>query len=315
MTLDFAALNCALTEASSTLAESRKYIQATPPEVLFHYTSSAGMRGILESSRLWATNYRFLNDATEVAYGNALFESIVQGRLASSSNDVVSEFLGRTLHTANAFDGMFDCYIACFCEREDLLNQWRVYAGAGGGYALGFEAKEIGRRWGELHPTQDFVLRKVVYDADVQKRLISEVLELAERILSEETQSTSVADANTLIGRCCHFVRSEVADYLFNFKHPAFKVEEEWRLCHIVSPGEEDHVQFRDGTYGLTPYVCLDPTPKAGVNHNKLPLARITHGPVPNPSNVRFALNKLLRAKGYAFVEIAGSVLPLRVGL
>ncbi|MFZ4535945.1 DUF2971 domain-containing protein [Propionivibrio sp.] len=315
MTLDFAALDTALEKTSSTLAGSRKHVQATPPEFLFHYTNSAGMRGILESSRLWATNYRFLNDASEVAYGMALFNSIVQDLLASSSNEVVSEFLGRTLHTANAFDGMFDCYIACFCERDDLLNQWRVYAGTGGGYALGLKAKEIGRRWGEVHSTQNFLLRKVIYNEDIQKRLISEVLELTVQILDEATQDISVADANNLIARCCHFVRSEVADYLFCFKHSAFAVEEEWRLCHIVSPGEEDHVQFRDGPYGLTPYVCLDPSPMAGVNNNKLPLARITHGPVPDPSNVRFALNKLLRAKEYAFVEIAGSVLPVRVGL
>jgi hypothetical protein len=315
MTLDFTALDPALQEASSKLTESRKYVQAELPELLFHYTSSGGMRGILESSRLWATNYRFLNDASEVGYGMALFESLVQEKLASSSTDVISEFLGRTLHTANAFDGMFDCYIACFCEQDDLLNQWRVYAGTGGGYALGFRAKEIGQRWGELLPTQDFLLRKVVYDEGLQRRLISEVLECATLALSKATQGISVADANNLIARCCQFVRSEVADYLFCFKHPAFAVEQEWRLCHIVSPGEEGHVQFRDGPYGLTPYVCLDPSPMAGVNHNRLPLTRITHGPVPDPTNVRFALNKLLRAKGYAFVEIAGSVLPVRVGL
>lgn len=315
MTLDFTSLDHALANASSRLAASRKHIQADPPELLFHYTNSAGMRGILESSRLWATNSRFLNDASEVAYGMGLFESIVQARLSRSSNEVVSEFLGRTLHTTNAFDGMFDCYIACFCERDDLLNQWRVYAGSGGGYALGLRAKEIGRRWGGLSLTQNFLLRKVVYDTDLQKRLILEVLELAERILGDATQALSVADANNLIARSCQFVRSEVADYLFSFKHPAFAVEEEWRLCHIVSPGEEDHVQFRDGPYGLTPYVCLDPSPMAGVNHNKLPLAKITHGPVPDPSNIRFALNKLLRARGYAFVEIAGSVLPVRVGI
>ena len=315
MILDFFALDSALGKASSKVAESRKFIQSPPPELLFHYTSSLGMRGILESSRLWATNYRFLNDALEINYGMALFKSIVQERLARSSSEVTSEFLRRSLHTANAFDGMFDCYIACFCGRGDLLNQWRVYAGSGVGYALGLNAKEIGLRWGELHPTQDFVLRKVVYDADLQKRLISEVLELAECILNETTQALPVADANNLIAKCCHFVRNEVADYLFSFKHPAFEVEEEWRLCHIVPPGDEAQVQFRDGPYGLTPYVCLDPTPMAGVNHNKLPLARITHSPVSDPSNVRFALNKLLRAKGYTFVEIAGSVLPVRVGL
>ena len=314
MPLDFTVLDSSLEKASSTIAESRKHVQAELPELLFHYTNSSGMRGILESGRLWATNYRFLNDVSEVAYGMTLFESIVQDRLANAKTDVVAEFLGRTIRTANAFDGMFDCYIACFCERDDLLNQWRVYAGSGGGYALGMKAKEIGRRWGELHQTQDFVLRKVIYKEELQKKLIAEVLDIASLILASATQNVSVADANNLIARCCQFVRVEVADYLFCFKHPAFAVEEEWRLCHIVSQGEEDHVLFRDGPYGLTPYVCLDPSPMAGVHHNKLPLARITHGPVSDPSNVRFALNKLLRAKDYAFVEVAGSIVPVRVG-
>ena len=315
MNLDFAALDPALEKVSSAIAESRKHTQAALPKLLFHYTDSSGMRGILESSRLWATNYRFLNDASEIAYGMTLFESLVQARLKKGENDVVSEFLGRTLHTANAFEGMFDCYITCFCERDDLLNQWRAYASSGGGYALGFKAKEIGRRGGKLHPTQDFVLRKVVYNEELQKQLIAEVLDLASRILGDATQAVSVADANSLIARCCQFVRTEVADYLFCFKHPAFAVEEEWRLCRIVSSGDEDHVLFRDGPYGLTPYVCLDPSPMAGVHHNKLPLARITHGPVPDPSNVRFALKKLLKAKEYSFAEIAGSAMPVRVGL
>jgi hypothetical protein len=271
------------------------------------------MRGILESTRLWATNYRFLNDASELAYGAALFDSIVQERLQSTENDVVSEFMRRTRQTANAFDGMFDCYIACFCERDDLLNQWRVYADSGGGYALGLRAKEIGRRWGQLQPTQDFVLRKVIYCEYIQRKLISEVLDITSIILSEATQAASIAEANNIIARSCQFVRSEIADYLLCFKHPAFAVEEEWRLCYIVSRDGEDHVLFRDGPYGLTPYVALDPSPMAGVHHNKLPLARVTHGPAPDPLNIRFTLNKLLRAKGYTFVDITGSVLPVRV--
>ena len=303
-----------LSTASAAITESRKHVQASPPEVLFHYTNSAGMRGILESSRLWATHYRFLNDASEISYGMALFEEIVRERLAKAGSEVVTEFLGRTLRTANAFDGMFECYIACFCERDDLLNQWRVYAGTGGGYALGLRSKEIGLRWGQLHPTQNFILRKVVYDEDLQRKLIREVLEVAEQSLASATKGATTSDANNFIAQCCQFVRSEVADYLFCFKHPAFFIEQEWRLCHIVASHEEGHVLFRDGPFGLTPYVCLDPSPMAGVYTNQLPLVKISHGPVQDPLNVRFALNKLIRAKGYAFVEIGGSELPVRIG-
>lgn len=314
MPLDFTALDKPLADASAEIGKARADLQAALPDLLFHYTSASGLRGILESSRLWATNYRFLNDASEVAHGVSLFEALIQERLAKEADPVLSEFLGRTLRTANAFDGMFDCYIACFCERDDLLNQWRAYAGSGGGFALGLKAKEIGRRWGQLERTQDFVLRRVVYDVAQQRSLLAEVVDAATSVLGSGTQGASVAEANNLIARCCQFVRAETADYLLSFKHPAFEIEQEWRLCHIVSSGEEDHVKFREGPFGLTPYVCLDISPMAGVNHNKLPLSRVTHGPVPNPENVRFALNKLLRSLNYAFVDVAGSTLPVRIG-
>jgi hypothetical protein len=281
MVLDYKTINSTLAEASAVFAKSRNGLQTEVPELLFHYTTASGMRGILDSSRLWATNYRFLNDASEVAHSASLFETLIQERFAKAQNDVVSEFITRTLRTANDFDGMLDCYIACFCERDDLLNQWRTYAGSGGGYALGLTTKEIGRRWGKLERPQDFVLRRVVYDVDQQRSLLSEVIDKTIEALEAGTQGVSVADSSNVIARCCEFVRAEVADYLLSFKHPAFAIEEEWRLCHVVSLGEEDHVLFRDGQFGLTPYVCLDVSPMAGANYNRLPLARIAHGPVP----------------------------------
>ncbi len=314
MVRDFTSMDKTLAVLSEAFVASLVERQQNPPELLFHYTNSAGMRGILDSSRLWATNFRFLNDSSEVAYGVTLFTLVVKELLKDTKNEIVSAFLNRTLVTANAFEGMFDCYIACFCERDDLLNQWRVYAGSGGGFAIGLKGDEIGRRWGDLHPTQDFLLRKVIYDEEEQKKLILEVLDSTIQALIKATEGATLGDSNMLIARCCQFVRSHVAEYLICFKHPAFEVEKEWRLCHIVSTHEQDHIQFRDGPYGLTPYICLDPTPMAGVHHNRLPISRITHGPASDPANVRFALEKLLRAKGYWHIEIAGSTLPIRVG-
>lgn len=315
MSLNFKALDSILDGKSAEIAKSRNGLHTEIPELLFHYTTAAGMRGILDSSRLWATNYRFLNDASEVAHGATLFESLIQERLTKPQSDVVSEFLERVLGTANGFDGMHDCYITCFCERDDLLHQWLTYAGSGGGYALGLKTSEIGRRWGQLERAQEFVLRRVVYDLDQQRKLLTEVIDGTVDAIAAATEGVSVADSVNVIARCCQFVRTQVADYLLSFKHPAFAIEQEWRLCHVVSLDEEDHVLFRDGQYGLTPYVCLEVSPMAGVHHNRLPLVRITHGPVPNPENMRFALEKLLRSKEYAFVEIAGSTLPVRVGL
>lgn len=315
MPVAFDALDPQLKEASARIAQSRRRIQRDPPQFLFHYTNAKGLLGILDSGRLWATNYRFLNDASEIAYAMALFEAIVQERLSQARSEVVTEFLQRTLRTANAFDGMFDCYVACFCEKDDLLNQWRAYAASGGGFALGFHSKEIGMRVRLDHPGQDFFLRKVEYEEAAQRQLLAEVLDLASSHLEEITKGHSVKEANNAIARCCQFVRVETAEYFACFKHPAFSVEEEWRLCHVTGPSEEGHVLYREGPYGLTPFVHLDLSPMAGVNAHRLPISRITHGPTKDPANVRFALSKMLRSKGYAFVEVAGSTLPLRVGL
>lgn len=311
--LEYGSLDASLADVSAAVARSREGLQGDIPDLLFHYTTASGMRGILESSRLWATHYRFLNDASELSYGANLLESLLQERLAEANSELVSEFLSRSLRTSDAFDGMFDCYISCFCERDDLLNQWRTYAKSGGGYALGFKTKEIGRRWGQLERAQDFVLRRVIYDVQEQRGLLAEVLDGAIKVLEAGAGGASVAEANNVIARFRHFLRVEVADYLVSFKHPAFAIEKEWRLCHIVAPGDEEPVSFRDGEFGLTPYVCLDVSPMAGLYHNRLPLARITHGPVTNPENVRFAISRLLKSNDCNFVEIAGSTLPMRI--
>lgn len=307
-------LRAKLTAASRRVAESREALRSEVPDRLFHYTTSAGLLGMLRSNRLWATNYRFLNDKSEITYGVTLLEKVVGTLLSKADDPVITEVLSRILRTANAFEGMLDCYVSCFCERNDLLHQWRFYAAAGGGYAVGFETREIGRRWGQLHPPQDLVLTRVIYDQDTQTAHIAQVIELAiAELKALLDRDSTVESCNTLIAACCQFVRSHVADYLISFKHPAFAIESEWRLCLTPDPMEEINISFRDGTYGLTPYVEIDPTPMAGINANKLPLAEITHGPVPDPENTRFALNALLRTHGYQ-IQIDGCELPFRLG-
>jgi hypothetical protein len=44
------------------------------PDLLYHFTDSAELQGILESRTLWATDIRYLNDETEVKYSRDLEE-------------------------------------------------------------------------------------------------------------------------------------------------------------------------------------------------------------------------------------------------
>jgi hypothetical protein len=44
--------------------------------ILYHYTTATGLNGIVRSRSIWASHYRFLNDATEFRYGLGMFEQI-----------------------------------------------------------------------------------------------------------------------------------------------------------------------------------------------------------------------------------------------
>ena len=42
---------------------------------LWHYTTSGGLMGILESQRLWATDYRHLNDSSELNHARYILQT------------------------------------------------------------------------------------------------------------------------------------------------------------------------------------------------------------------------------------------------
>jgi hypothetical protein len=49
----------------------------SPPGCVYHYTSAAGLNGIVTQRALRATNYSFLNDPTELAYGRSVVQRIL----------------------------------------------------------------------------------------------------------------------------------------------------------------------------------------------------------------------------------------------
>ncbi len=49
----------------------------TLPKNLYHYTDKLGLEGILENQTLWATNYQFLNDASELVHFKEQFKEIL----------------------------------------------------------------------------------------------------------------------------------------------------------------------------------------------------------------------------------------------
>src|SRR5438046_354076 len=114
------AIDAVLNQLHAHFERERHALQPEPPRVLYHYTDAKGLIGILDSNRLHATHYRFVNDTSEINYGATIFSEVVDSRLNEDTTPVVREFLTRARGTANGFDqGMFECFVACFCQDDD----------------------------------------------------------------------------------------------------------------------------------------------------------------------------------------------------
>ena len=52
-----------------------------PENPLYHYTSLEGLRGIVDSRTLWATDIRYLNDAQELHHFGQLVIAEIDARM------------------------------------------------------------------------------------------------------------------------------------------------------------------------------------------------------------------------------------------
>lgn len=116
----------------------------TPPGILYHYTTPAGLLGIIDKGRIWATHARFLNDASEINYGNEIIRAVVDEYLKSGVNRYEKALLTEVVDPLSVYEGL-NIYVFCFCTNDD------------DGYALGF-------RTADLMSSNRFGLRRVEYD-------------------------------------------------------------------------------------------------------------------------------------------------------
>ncbi|MFM2415424.1 MAG: hypothetical protein RL385_147 [Pseudomonadota bacterium] len=284
-------------------------IHANQPGHLYHYTDVRGLIGILQHGCLWATNSRFLNDASEASYALDLLERAIDECLERTSNEaahkLLEPFKGRWVTNGYSF------YVACFCQDGDLLNQWRVYA-PNDGFSLRFDTAELLRGQDEANPRHYFSLMRVVYDEDEQRALLDELLGLA--VKYAETHFPNPGDVDRADKSLRNSFHQPLMRLLLAFKHPAFNVEQEWRLVSGIG-GPMSDTKFRAGRYGLTPYIefsCPVLERQQGQPRNKLPISQVRVGPNANGDLAGHATCGLLQSLGYGDVSVEGSLLPVR---
>ena len=286
----------------------------TAPEVLYHYTNAQAFREILSSGTVWASDIRYLNDASEVTYVSDVLKSVIKDAMTSVHHDDERELLERI---AKTFDptGMVRVFALCFSECHDSIPQWIAYAGRRGGFAMGMELSP--RLLQAKHAIEDGIqpgpghLMKVVYDNDALRALSTDLLAHVVTLYCQARDQFAERLWSFIMAEFSQAWRDGFSYLLFSFKQPGFKYEKEWRLVYYLVKFDKG-TQYHVGTMGLVPHLPLRLAHTAGVYLNRLPLAEVVQGPTAEPALALEALRGFLLDVNHVTTQARRSEMPLR---
>lgn len=291
-------------------------------DVLFHYTTAEGLKGIIEKAELWATSAYFLNDTAEITYGYGVLSASLEDWISKSKLPEGSLSLGLAQDLQRRFghdlfhrNVIKPIYLACFCEDDNLLSQWRCY-GQSGGYSLGFKVVSEGIASGLKPEPCLYTARcmKVEYDREEQIRRCRKILESVLPMFDEAELTSAIREIGPLSAFGYQPISRAVAELLLEeimaFKNNAFEVEKEWRVVvrtrEFFKQGTDDGghspvpVHFRSLRGLLTPFVKLIPSDhEAG-----LPIVSVRSGPARDNIAAKMAVGMLLDKHGHGNVRV-----------
>jgi hypothetical protein len=300
------ALEAALTAIVANAVGHWDDVQGATPDVIYHYTDIAGLIGITTSGALWATNLRFMNDASELSHSYGLMLRVLADARAQASAPAQIELMDEIERAIRGqWAGYPDFYAVSFSANGDLLSQWRGYGSSGGGYAIGFDTRGLTRP-PSPHPQPGRFLNRVIYDPAVQLNVLENIATAMLGLFAGADPSTEEATA----ARARVFsTLGEIVGFAFNFKDPAWSEEQEWRAVRVLTEGQLEQVRFRPVRGIAVPFITLS----TGADHDsRLPIREVVVGPTVNAEMAQKSLELLLASNGYSDVAIKLSAVPLR---
>lgn len=235
--------------------------QLPDEQLLYHYTTASGLKGILENKSLWFGHFNSFNDSAEIKYGKDLALDILKERREElEEGSILDQFYGNLITQVRAFGTtLHHAYISCFCEKENLLSQWREYSNQGGGYCLGFNFTEetyIKSLGEDLTTDHQPILRKVIYDEDEQRGLVNDLLNRSVNALEEVLVNYQEDDRGYLASVTGSDIGNLLIDLILAFKDSAFEAEREWRLVRVkLDTHRPEKLFFRRSDGFLVPYL------------------------------------------------------------
>jgi hypothetical protein len=273
-----------------------------------HYTTAAGLEGILSSGSIRLTDLGQARDDSEFWYGRDLAKSLLTETFISmgigvSEDDKATStqlFCSGTLSMLEEISpasGPFRLYSASFCERGDDAFLWREYAAKGEGFALKISPVVLSEppAASPLTAIEQVIRLRMIYDRSEATRVLKKVVEEGIRTVRAAGLSASTdPDVGTTFLRSIsvYFVLYVIA-MATRFKKPFFSPEHELRLLLLNEEKKlSPLMQTLSSGKRFIPYEFTPSLRARGV------LEEITIGPNA-PSNSEAHVRQLLLDCGY----------------
>jgi hypothetical protein len=276
----------AATDAVRRFVESLFPGAPAPAGVLFHYTSLAGLMGVLNTGELWASELRSLNDTTELTRGFDLLAGAATDRLTGDSDDIAQQLLDWIENRSRYGPMMF---AAAFTEEGNLLSQWRGYCPPGAGVSFGLSFAHIKA----CASSNRFRLGKCIYDGLRQRELAQTFTDLLLEAARREGPNTRLHPSQSYHSTF-HRLEEQTLHWCALMKHEAFAAEVEWRAvseAHIdYVTGAGASIRYRVGQSMVVPYIAFPLRNSDGV----VPLDLLITGPTPHPERATESVQRLV---------------------
>lgn len=301
----------------------------------WHYTSTVGLKGIIENHVVWATSAAFMNDADELKSGITALRGYFDKQKDSLSDAERSGFLDSGVLNPGS---VFENYLLSASRDSDNLNLWRNYVGDEVGYAVGFRRDSrlvpMEQREGDSHPAPPPKYYDGEWDEDLDghpfnidpdpDQVLVQSSDWTDVVYIDGPNHAAVVDkfnqlesAFSEYERGRHFVL--FPDNLVpSWKNAGFSSESEVRMLAPMVYPTWKFVKHRPSRFGLIPYIELTAEPADGEDRSfattraPLPIEEIVIGPTTYRDDATRSLRLLLDISGYGSVKIRTSETPFR---
>lgn len=203
---------------------------------IYHYTSADGLKGIIESKKLWFTNAKFLNDYSENNYIFTLLpkfpdtykETLIEQKFFEDIRKVAENYNTGIFYKQDDNVLFADhVYVASFSKSKDNLELWNYYTKSKNsvGYNIGY----ISYPFKIDSAVLKFIHGEVIYKKDKQLEFVKNIV-LAYNSIYRQFKEDIDKDGNSKEVFFNSFVRMLELHNIF-FKHEAYKNEQEYRCA------------------------------------------------------------------------------------